>query len=46
VGEFRDAGVRVEVSELVTGKSVNVRLSFPLEREEASSPTRPEATGE
>ncbi len=46
VGEFRDAGVRVEVSELVTGKSVNVRLSFPLEREESGPQPRAEATGE
>lgn len=46
VGEFRAAGVRVEVSELVTGKSVNVRLSFPLEREEAAAQRRTEASGE
>jgi len=34
VNALRSAGVQVGVSELLTGKSLTVKLSFPLEREE------------
>lgn len=34
VQALRDAGVRVGVSELLSGSALNIKLSFPLEREE------------
>ncbi|MFA6451144.1 MAG: ParB/RepB/Spo0J family partition protein [bacterium] len=38
VGALRSSGVSVGVSELLTGKALTVKLSFPLEREEKRAP--------
>jgi ParB family transcriptional regulator, chromosome partitioning protein len=42
VQSLRSAGVRVSVSELITGSAVNVKLSFPLHREECPAEPQPE----